>query len=48
MAKLFANSEDPGQMLHSVASDDGQHCLPRTFDSNIGNLSIFIGLPELR
>ena len=48
MATLFANSEDPGQMLHFVASDDGQHCLSGTSDSNIGNLSIFFGLPELR
>ena len=28
MAKLFANSEDPNQMLHSAASDLGLHCLP--------------------
>ena len=27
MAKLFANSEDPDQMPHSVASDLGLHCL---------------------
>ena len=30
MAKLFANSGDPDQMLHSVASDLGLHCLPIT------------------
>ena len=30
MAKLFANSEDPNQMLHSAASDLGLHCLPIT------------------
>ena len=30
MAKLFANSGDPDQMLHSVASDLGLHCLPST------------------
>ena len=30
MAKLFANSEDPDQMLHSAASDLGLHCLPIT------------------
>ena len=30
MAKLFANSEDPDQMPHSVASDLGLHCLPIT------------------
>ena len=30
MAKLFANSGDPDQMLHSVASDLGLHCLPFT------------------
>ena len=30
MAKLFANSVDPDQMLHSVASDLGLHCLPIT------------------
>ena len=29
-AKLFANSEDPDQMPHSVASDLGLHCLPIT------------------
>ena len=27
MAELFANSGDPDQMLHSVASDLGLHCL---------------------
>ena len=30
MAKLFANSGDPDQMLHSVASDLGLHCLQIT------------------
>ena len=30
MAKLFANSGDPNQMPHSVASDLGLHCLPVT------------------
>ena len=30
MAKLFANSGDPDQMPHSVASDLGLHCLPIT------------------
>ena len=30
MVKLFANSGDPDQMLHSVASDLGQHCLSIT------------------
>ena len=30
MAKLFANSEDPDQMPHSVASDLGLHCLSVT------------------
>ena len=30
MAKLFANSEGPDQMLHSAASDLGLHCLPIT------------------
>ena len=30
MAKLFANSEDPDQMLHSTASDLGLHYLPIT------------------
>ena len=28
MAKLFANTEDPDQTPHSVASDLGLHCLP--------------------
>ena len=31
MAKLFANSGDPDQTLHSAASDLGLHCLPVTF-----------------
>ena len=26
--KMLANSGDPDQMLHSVASDLGLHCLP--------------------
>ena len=30
MAKLFANSGDPDQMPHNVASDLGLHCLPVT------------------
>ena len=30
MVELFANSGDPDQMLHSAASDLGQHCLPVT------------------
>ena len=30
MAKLFANSGDPGQTLRSVASDLDLHCLPIT------------------
>ena len=30
MAELFANSEEPDQMLHSVAYDLGLHCLPVT------------------
>ena len=30
MAKLFANSGDPDQTLHSAASDLGLHCLPIT------------------
>ena len=30
MAKLFANSGDPDQMLCSAASDLGLHCLPIT------------------
>ena len=30
MTKLFANSGDPDQMPHSVASDLGLHCLPIT------------------
>ena len=28
MVQLFANSGDPDQMPHSVASDLGLHCLP--------------------
>ena len=31
MVKLFANSGDPNQMLLSVASDLGLHCLPMFF-----------------
>ena len=30
MEKLFANSGDPDQTLHSAASDLGLHCLPIT------------------
>ena len=30
MSKLFANSGDPDQMPHSVASDLGLPCLPFT------------------
>ena len=30
MVELFANSGDPDQMPHSVASDLGLHCLPIT------------------
>ena len=30
MAKLFANSGDPDQTPHSVASDLGLHCLSIT------------------
>ena len=30
MGKLYANSEDPDQTLHSVASDLGLHCLQVT------------------
>ena len=30
MAKLFANSGDPDQTPHSVASDLGLHCLAIT------------------
>ena len=30
MAKLFANSGDPDQTLHSAVSDLGLHCLPVT------------------
>ena len=31
MAKLFADSGNPDQMPHSVASDLGLHCLPVAF-----------------
>ena len=31
MVELFANSGDPDQMLPSVASDVGVHCLPVTY-----------------
>ena len=31
MAKLFANSGDPDQMLHSATSDLGLHCVLITF-----------------
>ena len=30
MVELFANSGDPDQLPHSVASDLGLHCLPVT------------------
>ena len=38
MAKLFANSGDPDQMPHFVASDLGLHCLPVTL----------LGVPRLK
>ena len=31
-AKLFANSGDPDQILHSAESDLGLHCLPITIN----------------
>ena len=31
MAKLFANSGDPDQILHSAESDLSLYCLPTTF-----------------
>ena len=30
MAKLFANSGEPDQTMHSAVSDLGLHCLPST------------------
>ena len=39
MAKLLANSGDPDQMLHSVVSDLGLHCLPITF-SGVSELKL--------
>ena len=30
MVELFANSGDPDQMLHFMASELGPHCLPTT------------------
>ena len=39
MIELFANSGDPDQTPHSVASDLGLHCLPVTrwgLQSSIG------------
>ena len=41
MVELFANSGDPDQMPHSVASDLGLHCLPVTY---IGVFPVFSGL----
>ena len=38
MAKLFANSGDPDQMLHSAASDLGLHCLRSTKSPNYNGL----------
>ena len=40
MVELFANNGDPDQMLHSVASDLGLHCLP---DTHL-EVSVFNGL----
>ena len=39
MAKLFTNSGDPDQTLHSGASDLGLHCLP---------ITIFLGVSWLQ
>ena len=35
MVELFANSGDPDQMLRSVASDLGLHCLPVTLSRGL-------------
>ena len=44
MAKLFANSRDPDQMSHSVASDLGLHCLSNTL---LQGLQTKMGLNQL-
>ena len=46
MAKLFANSEDPDQMPHSVASDQGQHCLPVTLSgvSSLNSITMLLNI----
>ena len=35
MAKLFASTEDPNQMLQNAASDLGLHCMPITLLSSL-------------
>ena len=49
MAKLFANSGDPDQMLHSSASDLGLHCLPSSLfgvsrQKLVNNLLCFLSI----
>ena len=43
MVELFANSGDPDQTPHSVASDLGLHCLPIT----LLRVSDYIGLMRI-
>ena len=38
MAKLFANSGDPDQMMYSATSDLGLHCLPVTLFWGVSRL----------
>ena len=48
MVELFANSGDPDQMPHYVASDQGLHCLTITCSGVsslqlVKNMNYFIG-----
>ena len=44
MVELFANSGDPDQTSHSVASDLGLHCLPVT---HLGVFNVLKGIGTL-
>ena len=38
--KFLSNSEDTDQMLHSLASDLGLHCLPRSYLRDARQISV--------
>ena len=46
MVELFANSGDPDQTLHSVASDLNLHCLPITLSEMHITLAVMESLVQ--